>query len=150
MNRQMVLAALAMIGGCTTEPPAARFTEITADSGVNVWAGVEVTAPHSRDPGAISASERLLGTLAADIKSGKVRPANEVKYVQALIVVRSGQEREKVGTIRWPLQQFVNSGGSLDAADSAQLNDLGAGKTYCDDASHRERAFCELAAAGWR
>ena len=142
------VAGIVLAGCSTPPPPSAKFTQVSPDSGVNVWTEVEVSAGTFSDPAIVSEIQRLLHELAADVKGGRVKPGPSVKYVQSLIFVASpDNSHQKLGVLRFPVADFVGQGGDLNAADTVQFVEYGAARPYCADAERRSSNFCIRAAA---
>lgn len=130
------------LASCGSAPVAGSFTEVKPDSGVNVWTEIEVQAGNPADPAIITEVQRLTRELAGDLRSGRLQAGAQVKHVQALIFVKTGEEREKLGLIRFPLSAFIAAGGDINAADMVQFREFGAAKRYCADESRLSANFC--------
>jgi hypothetical protein len=148
----IVLGAI-ILSGCgesaAPEAPSGRFVTVKPDSGVNVWTEIEIEASDFSDAPIIGEIDRLMRGLASDISAGRVTAGADVLHVQALIFVTSPDyERQKLGSIRFPLADFLSSGGDLNAADFVQLREYGAAEPFCRDPAHAEANFCLLFASG--
>lgn len=141
-GRAGTICATLALAACGGDPVTGTFTEVKPDSGVNVWTEIEVKAGNFADPAIIMEVQRLSKELAGDLRSGRLHAGAQVKHVQALIFVKTGEEREKLGLMRFPLTSFVEEGGDINAADMVQFREYGAAKRYCADESRLTSNFC--------
>ncbi|MEJ6008659.1 hypothetical protein [Novosphingobium aquae] len=153
--KRLILSTVLLMAACGTgAPTSARFTEIQADSGVNVWTEIEIKAGAFTHPGIVEEIAKLETALQADIASGKVKSGPQVEYVQSLIFVDTASENHrKFGALRFPIAAFksaqasIEPGAILNAADMVQLAPgTGASQAYCSDSERRNKAssFCSL------